>query len=331
MPQKLAPSREIAFAAAAVAGPPGSIVYGSNKFYALCAAGGVLSCGLTHWAVTPLDVVKCRVQVDKAKYKSLVHGIKVTMAEEGSRGLVRGWAPTLMGYSVQGLGKFGFYEVFKNVYADAMGEENAFLYRTSLYLAASASAEFFADIGLAPFEAVKVRMQTKPGFPGTFREGFPKIMKEEGVGAFYKGIVPLWGRQIPYTMMKFACFERTVELIYAKVVPKPRDQCSKAEQLMVTFAAGYIAGVFCAVVSHPADTLVSKLNTEKGLSISGVVKKIGFAGLWSGLTTRIIMVGTLTALQWFIYDTFKVALDIPRPPPPQMPESLKLKLAAANK
>ena len=36
-----------------------------------------------------------------------------------------------------------------------MGEENAYLYRTSLYLAASASAEFFADIALAPMEAVK--------------------------------------------------------------------------------------------------------------------------------------------------------------------------------
>ena len=29
-----------------------------------------------------------------------------------------------------------------------------------------------------------------------------------------KGLVPLWMRQIPYTMMKFACFERTVELLY---------------------------------------------------------------------------------------------------------------------
>lgn len=57
---------------------------------------------------------------------------------------------------------------------------------------------------------------------------------------FYKGIVPLWGRQIPYTMMKFACFERTVELLYKHIVPKPRSECSKPEQLVVTFAAGYI-------------------------------------------------------------------------------------------
>lgn len=47
-------------------------------------------------------------------------------------------------------------------------------------------------------------------------------------------------RQIPYTMMKFACFERTVEALYKYVVPKPRSECSKAEQLVVTFVAGYI-------------------------------------------------------------------------------------------
>ena len=39
-------------------------------------------------------------------------------------------------------------------------------------------------------------------------------------------------------MMKFACFERTVEALYQYVVPKPRDQCTKSEQLVVTFAAG---------------------------------------------------------------------------------------------
>lgn len=52
--------------------------------------------------------------------------------------------------------KFGLYEVFKVAYADAIGEENAYVYRTLLYLGASASAEFFADIALSPWEACKV-------------------------------------------------------------------------------------------------------------------------------------------------------------------------------
>merc|ERR1712121_231414 len=177
-----------------------------------------------------------------------------------------------------------------------IGEENAFLYRTSLYLAASASAEFFADIALSPMEACKVRIQTMPGFATTLREGFPIIYKNEGLNGFYKGLVPLWSRQIPYTMMKFSCFERTVELLYAHVVPKPRGDCTKGEQLIVTFVAGYIAGVFCAIVSHPADCVVSVLNKTPGASAGQVVKDLGWAGCWKGLGARIIMIGTLTAL-----------------------------------
>jgi len=305
-----------------------SCEFGSTKYFALCAFGGVLSCGITHTAVTPLDLVKCRLQVNKEKYKNLGNGFKVTVADGGAKALFLGWAPTAIGYSAQGLCKFGFYEVFKNLYGDAMGEENAFLYRTGLYLAASASAEFFADIALSPMECCKVRMQTSmPGtFPTTLRGAFPLILKNEGINGFYKSLVPLWGRQIPYTMMKFACFEKTVEFLYANVVPKPRAECTKGEQLIVTFAAGYIAGVFCAVVSHPADTIVSYMNKAQGATLGSSARDLGFAGMWAGLGPRIIMIGTLTALQWFIYDGVKVQLRLPRPPPPEMPESLKIKL-----
>lgn len=30
------------------------------------------------------------------------------------------------------------------------------------------------------------------------------------------------------------------------------------------------------------------------------------SGMWKGLGPRIVMIGTLTALQWFIYDAVKV-------------------------
>ena len=71
-------------------------------------------------------------------------------------------------------------------------------------------------------------------------------------------------------MMKFACFEKTVEALYKYVVPYPKSECSKPTQLGVSFAAGYIAGVFCAVVSHPADNLVSILNNANGATVSQV-------------------------------------------------------------
>lgn len=61
-----------------------------------------------------------------------------------------------MCFSYQGMCKFGLYEVFKVRYSEMIGEENSYVYRTALYLAASASAEFFADIALSPMEAAKV-------------------------------------------------------------------------------------------------------------------------------------------------------------------------------
>lgn len=75
--------------------------------------------------------------------------------------------------------------------------------------------------------------------------------------------------------------------------------------------------------------MVSKLNQAKGASAFDVLKQLGFGGVWAGLGPRIVMIGTLTAAQWFIYDAVKVWLRMPRPPPPEMPESLKKKQGLA--
>jgi hypothetical protein len=53
------------------ANEPGKIPMYSAEFYAACTAGGVLSCGITHTLVTPMDVVKCNMQVQYVKYSSL--------------------------------------------------------------------------------------------------------------------------------------------------------------------------------------------------------------------------------------------------------------------
>ncbi|KAF8400044.1 hypothetical protein HHK36_015919 [Tetracentron sinense] len=374
---------------------PGKIEMYSPAFYAACTVGGILSCGLTHTSVTPLDLVKCNMQIDPAKYKSISSGFGILLKEQGVRGFFRGWVPTLLGYSAQGACKYGFYEFFKKYYSDIAGPEYATKYKTLIYLAGSASAEVIADIALCPMEAVKVRVQTQPGFARGLSDGLPKFVKSEGALGLYKGLVPLWGRQIPCleihvttmkvklkrdslvqgpvtvmcatcrgvdcgvygihycggvilgthivavhrikfmnvlpeiysdtstfwaddaeyfadTMMKFASFETIVEMLYKYAIPTPKEQCSKSLQLGISFAGGYVAGVFCAIVSHPADNLVSFLNNAKGATVGDAVKKLGLWGLFTrGLPLRIIMIGTLTGAQWVIYDGFKVFVGLP--------------------
>jgi solute carrier family 25 phosphate transporter 3 len=80
--------------------------------------GGMFACGLTHAAIVPLDVMKCKKQVDKTYCSGMIDGVKKVSA---AGQLSLGWAPTLVGYSLQGLGKFGFYEIFKDVYKKIVG------------------------------------------------------------------------------------------------------------------------------------------------------------------------------------------------------------------
>jgi len=287
------------------------------SYYIKCVIGGALACGLTHTAVCPLDIVKCRRQIDPNMYKGVFDGISKIGKAEGASGLYLGWGPTLLGYSLQGMGKFGFYELFKDVFAGVVGQENAVKYKTFGFAISSASAEFIADVLLCPWEATKVRMQTSvPGtFPTSFGPAFNQIKSNEGTQGLYKGLSPLWARQIPYTVMKFVAFERTVEFFYKNFFTKPKSEYSKGTQLSITFASGYIAGVLCALVSQPADTMVSKLNNMKSEGSTSenmklIYEELGFKGLWRGMGARIIMIGTLTGLQWWIYDTFKTLVGL---------------------
>jgi solute carrier family 25 phosphate transporter 3 len=55
-------------ASGVVAGSPSEPPFGkiemfSPAYYAACGVGGAAACGLTHAAVTPLDVIKCNIQV----------------------------------------------------------------------------------------------------------------------------------------------------------------------------------------------------------------------------------------------------------------------------
>jgi len=106
------------------------------------------------------------------------------MAEQGIKGLYKGWGPTVVGYSLQGACKFGLYEFFKHTYAEMVGEPFATDHKSLVFLAGSASAEFVADIGLCPFEAIKVRVQTMPGYAKGLTDGMSKFIATEGIGGY---------------------------------------------------------------------------------------------------------------------------------------------------
>lgn len=286
------------------------------SYYSKCMLGGVLACGITHAGITPLDVVKCNMQVDPAKYKGLTSGLSTLLREEGQIGLWKGFGPTFLGYSLQGMFKYGLYEVFKDTYMNLAGEEISNNYKPAIWLAGSASAEVFADIALCPLEMTKVKIQTSPSgtFPTAFGAALKEMSKTRAETRYpFGSIVPLWSRQIPYTMAKFFFFEKIVQVFYTHVFTEPKESYAKTTQLGVTFASGYLAGVVCAIVSHPADSIVSLMGkpANKGKSVGQIASETGMANLVTkGLGTRVLMIGTLTGFQWWIYDTFKSSMGL---------------------
>jgi solute carrier family 25 phosphate transporter 3 len=63
--------------------------------------------------MTPVDVVKTRIQLDPAKYnKGMINAFKQVVASEGGATLLTGFGATAAGYFVQGWFKFGGVEVY---------------------------------------------------------------------------------------------------------------------------------------------------------------------------------------------------------------------------
>jgi solute carrier family 25 phosphate transporter 3 len=296
--------------------PSGDFAQYDTMYYLKGAAAGGICCSITHGALTPVDVVKTRVQLDPVKYnRGLIGGFSQIASEEGAMALLTGFGATAAGYFVQGWFKFGGVEFFKINAVEYMGEEKAWDNKTGIYLASAAAAECIADVFLCPLEAVRIRSVSDPEFCTGLSDGFVKMAKTEGLKGFYAGLLPILGKQVPYTMAKFAVQGSAADSIYLSMGKTP-DELSASANLGVSLGSGVIAGVAAAVISHPADTLLSKVNKAgaggSGSMMSRLVNIAGEIGFWNlctvGLIPRCVMIGTLTAGQFGIFDTVMNAL-----------------------
>lgn len=116
-------------------------------------------------------------------------------------------------------------------------------------------------------------------------------------------------------MAKFVVFEKVSEAIYARV---GKDNLSDGAKTGVNLTSGLVAGLAAAVVSQPADTMLSKINKTKGLPGEGTVsrlikiaKDLGLKGSFSGLGARLFLVGSITAGQFAIYGMSMQSLSLP--------------------
>merc|ERR1712129_50253 len=108
---------------------------------------------------------------------------------------------------------------------------------------------------------------------------------------------------------------RVSEAMYKNMGKAPAD-CGAVLNTSVSLSSGVVAGVVSAIFSHPADTLLTKMN-KAGAGGDGsipsrmlnITKETGVGKLCTqGLGPRCVMIGTLTALQFGIFDSVMRAL-----------------------
>ena len=200
-------------------------------------------------------------------------------------------------------------------FAKNLGDQKAWDNKTAIYLASSAMAEFIADIFLCPLEATRIRLVSQPTFANGLISGAAKLMSTEGlINGFYSGFGPILMKQVPFTMAKFAVQGEAADRM-ATSMGKRQADLTGGTKFGVSIASGLIAGVAAAIISHPADTLLSKVN-KAGAGGTGsimtrlgrIASEIGFMKLCTvGLGARCVMIGTLTAGQFLLFD---VVMDL---------------------
>lgn len=95
-------------------------------------------------------------------------------------------------------------------------------------------------------------------------------------------------------MAKFVVYEKVVEAVYNRV---DKSTASNGMQTTINLGSGLVAGFAAALVSQPADTMLSRINQTKGLPGEGttsrlikIAKELGLRGSYTGIGARLFMV-----------------------------------------
>lgn len=142
-------------------------------------ASGALCSSLAHLVLTPIDVVKTKVQTKPDIYnQGMIGTFKKVWKEEGPRTLFDGWEPTIFGYFVAGGAAFFLTEYFRRTYTTLAttllmsAQSSTEITATSiisnfeipLIVASAATSGFLCCFVIAPFDAIRVRTVAQPDY-----------------------------------------------------------------------------------------------------------------------------------------------------------------------
>jgi len=176
----------------------------------ICFAGGFSAIPTTA-IMAPSERIKCLLQVQaneiekggRAKYSGMIDcGVKL-YKEGGVRSVFKGTGATLIRDVPGSIAWFGAYEVVKGKISKMQGKKPSELSPLAVLFAGGCAGIANWVIAVPP-DVVKSRFQTAPeGQYSGLADVAKTLLKEEGPGAFFKGLGPAMIRAFPANA---ACF-----------------------------------------------------------------------------------------------------------------------------
>lgn len=151
--------------------------------------------------VAPVETVKTKVIELNMPFRE---GLSYIIRTEGFGGIYKGAIATAMKQGSNSGLRFMWFNEYKN----QVTKDGEISFTPIMGLLGGMSAGCFSTLGNNPFDVVKTRMQGTQAarYKNTF-DCFRKILRNEGVGAFYVGLAPRLGRVVPGQGIIFMSFE----------------------------------------------------------------------------------------------------------------------------
>lgn len=178
-------------------------------------AAAVAAGGTSNFIMSPLWVVRTRMQLGGHQYRGYLDAGAQILKQEGPAGLYRGFSASLWGTSEAAI-HFVLYERLKMLQLLHMGKTVAPGERAELtplqYTATAAVSKLIASVATYPHERVRVLMREIPkaGAKPKYRfmmQSLKLIAKEEGWQGLYRGMGCHLARTVPNTAIMFLSYE----------------------------------------------------------------------------------------------------------------------------
>jgi len=207
-----------------------------------------------------------------------------------------------------------YTETLKSAWGGSDGANNKFI----TFFAGLGSGLTEAILVVTPAEVCKIRLQSqynsmidpKQMLNRKYRNVLQTaslIVREEGLGALYKGILPTMMRQGINQAANFSCYQ-----YFKRKIIEIQD--GKELKSWQQFIAGGVSGAFGPMINNPLDVIKTRIQRQvihanhepkyKGL-IQGctiIAKEEGFLALWKGLTPRLLRIVPGQAITFMIYE-----------------------------